>query len=273
MKIFCGEKDINYSKPERYAFLNWRFDNGIGSNDKNNPLQPINDNFEMGKAYLANAILTLHSLIYTGNSMQLADSLIFPVLFSTWHGVELLLKSCIMAIYLKTGNPEKIKSNHRIDEYLDVLNHELRQLGMVAVTEIELADVMSLVNEFIRVGAHFDFARYSFDIQGDYQFYNAPYEDGKQWQRPSKFINEETVPNTCVDLIHLWKLLNQIAKKFKEFNQYLIITITENIELSAEMYKFYIKESERIEEKFADDYIEKEDSVEQINLYINEILS
>ena len=62
MKIFCGSKDINYNCSNQYAFLNWRFDNSMGSNDKNNPFQMVRDNCEMGKAYMASAVIILHSI-------------------------------------------------------------------------------------------------------------------------------------------------------------------------------------------------------------------
>ena len=50
MQIFYGEKDIDYNNPNGYAFLNWRFDDSMGGNNKENPFQGISDNFEMGKA-------------------------------------------------------------------------------------------------------------------------------------------------------------------------------------------------------------------------------
>lgn len=28
--IFCGEKDIDYTQSNNYAFLNWDFDNSLG---------------------------------------------------------------------------------------------------------------------------------------------------------------------------------------------------------------------------------------------------
>lgn len=59
MKIFCSEDEINYNQSNNYAFLNWCFDDAMGGNDKSNPVQTINDNFEMGKAYMANAVLGL----------------------------------------------------------------------------------------------------------------------------------------------------------------------------------------------------------------------
>ena len=82
MQIFYGEKDIDYNNPNGYAFLNWRFDDSMGGNNKENPFQGISDNFEMGKAYMANAVIALYSIIYSHNPQNMADTMVFPVLFS-----------------------------------------------------------------------------------------------------------------------------------------------------------------------------------------------
>ena len=55
--IFYGEKDIDYTKSNNYAFLNWDFDNSRGG--KNNVYQSVEDNFVMGNAYMGNAVLGL----------------------------------------------------------------------------------------------------------------------------------------------------------------------------------------------------------------------
>lgn len=57
--IFYGEKDIDYTKSNNYAFLNWDFDNSRGG--KNNVYQSVEDNFVMGNAYMGNAVLILNT--------------------------------------------------------------------------------------------------------------------------------------------------------------------------------------------------------------------
>ena len=85
--IFYGEKDIDYTKSSNYAFLNWNFDNSLGGKD--NVSQLIQDNFVMGNAYMGNAVLSLYSILCSGNYCSTADVLIFPIMFDLWHGVEL----------------------------------------------------------------------------------------------------------------------------------------------------------------------------------------
>lgn len=227
MKLFYNESEIDYSNNRKYAFLNWHFDNGNGSNDKCNPNQTVFDNFEMGKAHLANAILTLHSIVYTSNGLDQADLLIFPVLFNAWHSIELLLKSGINALSILNGG-DLAKLNHDIYTLKDTFADALINAGMDTTVKNTLCDVNNLLSEFSRVGAHFDFARYTFDSKGNYQFYNSPYSDSKQWQRKPPRINGKIVPNTCIDIEALFKLLWDIGFSFKELIFYLTCCISEN---------------------------------------------
>ena len=124
--IFYGEKDIDYTKSSNYAFLNWNFDNSLGGKD--NVSQLIQDNFVMGNAYMGNAVLSLYSILCSGNYCSTADVLIFPIMFDLWHGVELWLKSSVAAIYYILGMDNEVKKNHKIYEYLEVLEKELKKL-------------------------------------------------------------------------------------------------------------------------------------------------
>ena len=159
MQIFYGEKDIDYNNPNGYAFLNWRFDDSMGGNNKENPFQGISDNFEMGKAYMANAVIALYSIIYSHNPQNMADTMVFPVLFSVWHGVELWLKSSIYAISLITNTETKMNQNHNIKDYLDALRERLSELNMNSTEKMALSEVVELVEEFKRVDGPFDFGR------------------------------------------------------------------------------------------------------------------
>ena len=232
VKIFINETEADYNNSNRYAFLNWRFDNGLGSNEKENPRQMVFDNFEMGKAYLANAVLTLNSIIHVKNKNELADSLIFPVLFDIWHGIELLLKSGIRAISICKGNKPNEKNTHKIhDLYLEFEN-DMNDITMETTASKELSHLNDLIDEFNRVGANFDFARYSFSGKdgSKYQFYNAPYSDPIQHQKPPLSSNEhmETVPNTRVDIVVLFETLCRILDSFQLLIHYLTTCTSES---------------------------------------------
>lgn len=52
MQIFFGQQDVDYNNPDKYAFLNWRFDNAFAPYDGKGMMQLVFDNFEMGKVVL-----------------------------------------------------------------------------------------------------------------------------------------------------------------------------------------------------------------------------
>lgn len=225
-KIFLCEKEINYNTPDKYAFLNWRFDNGTGYNDKQNPKQPIFDNFEMGKAHLANAVLTIYSLVYSSNYCSVADSLIFPVLFNVWHSIELLLKCGTQALTILVNNQNTTPLSHDIFKLKGVFEAALKNANMNLTVTNNLVHLNYLISEFKKVNAHFDFARYSFDSKGDFQFYNAPYNDSKQWQSCT-FKDIGNVPNTCVDISSLLEVLVNTSTTFLTLIYYLNVCISE----------------------------------------------
>lgn len=266
MKIFLSESEIDYNEHQKYAFLNWRFDNGHGSNDKHNPTQPLFDNFEMGKSHLANAILTLYSIVYTRNCFDQADSLIFPALFNAWHSVELLLKSGINALSILNGGNSAVLS-HDIFLLKNTFDDALNDAAMNATIANDLDDINNLLSEFNRVGARFDFARYTFDSKGNYQFYNSPYSDSKQWQKNPPFVEDNTiVPNTCVDIEELLKLLCKINSSFRELIFYLTCCISENEKPCDAGFELFV----RVKNSFSDSdgFANEEDPIMKITNYI-----
>ena len=184
----------------------------------------------MGNAYIGNAVLSLYSILYSGNYCSTADVLIFPIMFELWHGVELWLKSSVDAIYYFLGINNKIKKSHKIYEYLEVLEEEL---------------------------ANFDFARYSFNGKRTYQFYNAPLGEDEQWQKKEKSEDERMhvdwisempiVPNTCVDLQELFVIILDLVDNFRTFVKYLTLVIVEGGQLTDDAYNKYLKECEKVQ--------------------------
>ena len=253
--IFYGEKDIAYTKSSNYAFLNWNFDNSLGGKD--NVSQLIQDNFVMGNAYMGNAVLSLYSILCSGNYCSTADVLIFPIMFDLWHGVELWLKSSVDAIYYILGMDNEVKKNHKIYEYLEVLEKELKKLGMEQTIDIALPELIKLIKELQRVNANFDFTRYSFRGKRKYQFYNAPLGEDEQWQKKEKSEDERMhvdwisempiVPNTCVDLQELFVIILGLVDNFRTFVEYLTLVIADGGQLTDDAYKKYLTECEKVQ--------------------------
>ena len=271
--IFYGEKDIDYTKSNNYAFLNWDFDNSRGG--KNNVYQSVEDNFVMGNAYMGNAVLGLFSILYSGNYCSVADTFIFPILFDIWHGVELWLKSSVDAIYYFQGIDNKKKKNHKIHEYLEILEGELKKLSLNQTINVALPEVIKLIQELQRVKANFDFARYTFNRQGNYQFYNAPIGKAEQWQNKEKNNDGQTdvswiskmpiVPNTCVDLQELFVIVLGIVGNFRPFVEYLMLIIDEGGKLTDTAYNNFFEKHKKVQE----DIMERDNNKEDLDV-VNE---
>ena len=62
----------------------------------------------------------------------------------------------------------------------------MKKLSLNQTINVALPEVIKLIQELQRVKANFDFARYTFNRQGNYQFYNAPIGKAEQWQNKEK---------------------------------------------------------------------------------------
>lgn len=240
-KIFLTESDNReFNHPEKYAFLNWYMDDGMGTNRQEQQRQQVSDEYHMGRGYLGNALLSLY-LIIGKNECNVADIIVFPILFDVWHGLELWLKSACTAIELLFGDTIKKKRNHDIYDYYDKLDAYIKVKGFQFIKDNALVELEMLISEFRKVNANFDFARYSFDVKSDYQFYNAPYESDKQWQKSNaKIENNKVVPNTCLDLAETFNMVLNTFITFGNFVECLNILLDTGEVLSDEGYREYI---------------------------------
>lgn len=246
MKIFFGENDYReFNRPNKYAFLNWWTDNGIGGARNNKNIQQISDFYFLGKTYVGNAILTLNTLIENGNVYNEADKLIFPIFFNAWHGIELMLKSAGISLNIIFGEDNNktiyTKINHDIFDMYDELMQYIEEKELAELKD-EVCNYLNIfIEELRKVNANFDFARYTFTNgrMENYQFYNAPYGNDKQWQNTSE--DDVRVPNTCVDLLQLIKILAGIFGEFGDFVGFLCFMIDDKEHnLTSRMYKDYI---------------------------------
>lgn len=248
MEFFFGDGKIDYSKPDQYAYLNWRFDSHsteVG--------QRIFGNYEMGQAHLSNAVLSLFSIIRTNNTGSIADALIFPILFNVWHGIELLLKSGITAVDVlkpRDINPITKCKGHDIIKLTTMFKSQLERLGLEETSKSYLIPLNDLILGFQKVNAHFDFARYPTDTRGNMQFYNAPYGNDKQWQSKNRkpSTDENATPNTCVRIFSLFQLLCDVLLTFSDVVYYLTTCISENEDPSDQDYFQFRKISENFDE-------------------------
>lgn len=250
MNIFYGDNDNrDFGNPSKYAFLNWWTDDGHGESS-NSIYQYIFNNYTFGKAFIGEAILSLHNIIKSGNVYNQADKLIFPILFNVWHGIELWLKSSITAFKLLVLGEESYKKRHEIIKYSKELNILLKKHSCNLIVSKSLNSLNLIINEFEKVNAHFDFARYSFDKSGEFQFYNAPYSNKRQWQKANKNTNKNIVPNTCVDILGLFECLTKVFEEFGTFVEYLTLCISHGGSVSDNCYQKYLTTIENHKKNF-----------------------
>ena len=84
----------------------------------------------------------------------------------------------------------------------------MKKLGFTHIEKTHLKEMLDFVDECKQHNAHFDFARYTEQANGDKQFYNTPDDSG--------FLQ-----NVCVDMIELYKTLTEMNKKFPDCVDYL----------------------------------------------------
>lgn len=250
-KIFYSEMDNrDFHCPDKYAFLNWRMDDGLGTNQRSPEIQMVSDNYYMGRGYLGNALLSLF-LLAEKNRFGVADIVVFPILFDIWHGTELWLKSACKALDIIFQEGLLKKKNHDIYDYYQVLDDFFEKKNFQYIKENALPDVGMLVSEFKKVNANFDFARYSFDSKDNYQFYNAPYGDKKQWQKCiEERVDRKFVPNTCLDLMATFELVLNMFVSFGRLVECLNLIVDNGKIISDQGYRVYVERVERTDEMF-----------------------
>ncbi len=191
----------NGIKHDYDAFMNLFFCDAFGRVKNDAMLQKINDFKILGMAYLQNSEISLDFLLDQDPYHCDACTMIFPILFNIWHGLELLLKcgNMICDEYLSLKNQKYTK--HTIDVYADQFIEKMNRLGFPNIKNDELAGVVEFIDECKEHDAHFDFARYSFQSNGVSQFYNTPNESG-------------LISRVGVDMLELSRVLVSVNYKF-----------------------------------------------------------
>lgn len=174
-KIFSYNKDIN-----KTAYMNWR----------TNIHEPIHNMNVIADGYFKNAILLAKHCI-EDNVDKKADILIFPMLFSVNHGIELYEKSICWSLNILLGYNSTFKSNHdirgiwltikqKIKEYGFGYGHEEKDfIQMTRVLESYINEISkTIMNDDINEAYHnIDFSRYPTNNHNEYHFYLKTYEN------------------------------------------------------------------------------------------------
>lgn len=192
MSIFKDRTEHGYG-----AYLSDMFSDFNGRLDENELRQYCWDFNELGAGYLKTAEITLSYLLESSPDDNNASTMILPVLFTIWHGLELMLKSGNMICDMFLGETGQKYTKHTIDVYSDQFREKLKRLGFETIEEDYLSGMIQFIDDCKSKNAHFDFARYTNQANGSQQFYNTPDSQG-------------FVPSTCVDMIELAKVLTLI---------------------------------------------------------------
>ncbi|TDM10447.1 hypothetical protein [Macrococcus lamae] len=173
--IFNNHDGIN-----KHAFLNWRF------TFKDRP--SLFDT--MSEAYYESTNILVNECI-NDNSDKKADSLIFPILFSLNHYIELRLKSIIAYFYLLESDNDHISniknnpfSSHNISELMSIVVKLLNHTNLYKIEKDlkrfkQTNSYISQLNEYqiFKISPHMDFSRYPMNKSEKTYFYAETYEN------------------------------------------------------------------------------------------------
>ncbi len=170
-KVFSYNADIN-----KNAYMNWR----------TNLHEPIHNMNTIADGYFQNAILLAKSCLQD-NLDKKADVLIFPMLFSVNHAIELYEKSICWSLNILLGNKSKFKENHDIRGIWLTVKQKIKEFGFVSdegrgekefyrmIQNLEkyLQEIYTTImdNDINSAYYNIDFSRYPLNNHNEYHFY------------------------------------------------------------------------------------------------------
>lgn len=128
-KIFSYNSDIN-----KTAYLNWRTMHH----------QPIHNMNVLAEGYFDSAIL-LSKCCLEDNNDKKADVIIFPMLFSLNHGIELYVKSICWSLNILLDSEKKFKKSHNIKEIWEIAKGKIKTFGFANDRPRETFEEMIIV--------------------------------------------------------------------------------------------------------------------------------
>lgn len=168
-KIFSNNSDI-----EKTAYMNWRTENR----------QAIHDMNVIAEGYFESAILLAKSCLQD-NKDKKADVVIFPMLFSVNHAIELYEKSICWSLNILLNNKSRFKENHDIRGIWYSTKQKINEFGfgfgreeedfnnMIVNLEDYLDEILNKImkEDLNKAYYNIDFSRYPFNNHNGYHFY------------------------------------------------------------------------------------------------------
>ncbi len=173
--IFSYNTDIN-----KNAYMNWR-------TRQHEPIQSMN---VIADGYFRSAILLAEQCL-KDNSDKKADVLIFPMLFSVNHAIELYEKSICWSLNILLKNKSTFKENHNIRGIWYATKEKIREYGfgygheeiefnkMIKNLEVYLDEISGKIMKDNINTAYYnmDFSRYPVNNKYEYHFYLQTYDN------------------------------------------------------------------------------------------------
>lgn len=165
-KIFSCNADIN-----KNAYLNWRMNRYLDSNNF----------FTMAEAFSQSTLILLDSVL-NDNTDKKADSIIFPILYSADHSIELYLKAIIRKVLHDNSIQCKCENTHNMRQLLET---EKELINKYYWNDLQNSDellrnlesyIEELCSYIVKPGdkkeiPRMDFARYPLDAGNNDYFY------------------------------------------------------------------------------------------------------
>lgn len=185
-KIFDYNVDI-----DKTAYLNWRTYNH----------QLLHDMIVIADGYMQSAIMLSKDCI-EDNSDKKADVIIFPILFSINHAIELYLKTISWSLALLQNRARECKNCHDIKQIWENVSKQVNEFELDKERKKQFKELTkelkSYINELYdhidkehnanKKMRNMDFSRYPLNSNDDYHFYITSYGNA--------VVNLEAVANT-----------------------------------------------------------------------------
>lgn len=222
-KIFTHNIDVN-----KTAFLNWRIDR----------YEYINNMIKIAEGYMKSSLILTKQLLID-NSMKDADIVIFPIIFSANHAIELYLKAITWTLNELLEKEKKIEGSHNIKQIFDTVKSRVDQYEVTKENKKEFKRLTVGLQEYIdelfdllsRNGSkkeQMDFSRYPFDQKYNNHFY------------------VENFDNVVIDLENFYIRFEEIGENLKSIAEYYLYDhLAVKQEYEAEMREY--EEEQRME--------------------------
>lgn len=164
--IFSYNSDI-----EKNAYMNWRMDRFDSISNLNN----------IAKGY-SKATMILCENCLENNKYKDADIIIFPILFSANHSIELYLKSIMWSINILTKKESKFEKHHNICQIYNTVKNMILRFQEDKEEREEVKKLLKNLGKYIeeikpiieckdKNKNNFDFSRYPIDNDWKKHFY------------------------------------------------------------------------------------------------------